>query len=195
MTILDDVIQQLSRLPGLGKKSARRIAYHLLSADTSLSRQLGTAIIELKERIRRCSVCGNFTETDTCTICQDLSRDRTLLCVVEQPQDIAVIEASHEFRGYYHVLHGVLSPLDGIGPDQLNMASLVYRVRQSGIQELIIATNPTLEGDTTALYLKQLFAADDARITRLALGLPVGGDLEYADRLTMARSLRARTTM
>jgi recombination protein RecR len=195
VTVLDDVIQQLSRLPGLGKKSARRIAYHLLSADDSLSRQLGTAIIELKDKIHRCTVCGNFTEGDTCAICQDYSRDKTTICVVEQPQDIGVIESSHEFRGYYHVLHGVLSPLDGIGPDQLNMASLVYRVRQQGVHEIIIATNPTLEGDTTALYLKQLFAADGASITRLALGLPVGGDLEYADRLTLARSLRARTTM
>ncbi len=195
MTILDEVIQQLSRLPGLGKKSARRIAYHLLSADVSLSRQLGTSILELKERIRRCSVCGNFTEQEKCIICLDSSRDYAQLCVVEQPQDIAVIEASHEFRGYYHVLHGVLAPLDGVGPDQLNLASLVYRVRQLGIQELIIATNPTLEGDTTALYLKQLFGGDSTVITRLALGLPVGGDLEYADRLTLARSLRARTTM
>jgi recombination protein RecR len=118
-----------------------------------------------------------------------------MLCVVEQPQDIAVIEASHEFRGYYHVLHGVLSPLDGIGPDQLNLAPLVYRIRQQPVRELIIATNPTLEGDTTALYLKQLFAADGVAITRLALGLPIGGDLEYADRLTLARSLRARTTL
>ena len=151
MTILDEVIQQLSRLPGLGKKSARRIAYHLLSADVSLSRQLVTSILELKERIRRCSVCGNFTEQEKCIICLDSSRDYAQLCVVEQPQDIAVIEASHEFRGYYHVLHGVLAPLDGVGPDQLNLASLVYRVRQLGIQELIIATNPTLEGDTTAL--------------------------------------------
>jgi len=195
MTILDDVIQQLSRLPGLGKKSARRIAYHLLSADAGLSRQLGTAIMELKDRIHRCSICGNFTEHDTCTICQDQSRDTSMLCVVEQPQDIAVIEASHEFRGYYHVLHGVLAPLDGVGPDQLNLSTLVYRVRQTVVRELIIATNPTLEGDTTALYLKQLFAGAETSITRLALGLPVGGDLEYADRLTLARSLRARTTM
>jgi recombination protein RecR len=195
MTILDDVIQQLSRLPGLGKKSARRIAYHLLSADESLSRQLGTAIIELKDKIRRCIECGNFTETETCGICQDHGRDRSMLCVVEQPQDIAVIEASHEFRGYYHVLHGVLSPLDGVGPDQLNLASLVYRIRQQPVRELIIATNPTLEGDTTALYLKQLFSADAVAITRLALGLPIGGDLEYVDRLTLARSLRARTTL
>ena len=195
MTILDELIQHFSRLPGLGKKSARRIAYHLLSADASLARQLGMAILELKERIHRCSVCGNFTEHDTCTICQDRGRDAGMICVVEQPQDIAVIEASHEFQGYYHVLHGVLAPLDGVGPEQLNLASLVHRVRGAGIHELIIATNPTLEGDTTALYLKQLFSAGGTKVSRLALGLPVGGDLEYADRLTLARSLRARTMM
>lgn len=195
MTVLEELIQQLSRLPGLGKKSARRIAYHLLSADEKVAKQLGTAIIELKDRIHRCTICGNFTEHDKCAICIEPGREQTILCVVEQPQDIAVIESSHEFRGYYHVLHGVLSPLDGVGPEQLNMNQLVYRIRQGIVKELIIATNPTLEGDTTALYLKQLFTQDDVFISRLALGLPVGGDLEYADRLTLARSLRARTAL
>jgi len=195
MTILDDLIQQLSRLPGLGKKSARRIAYHLLSTDKSLAKQLGTAISELQERIHRCEDCGNFTEHKKCHICIEQGRDRNILCVVEQPQDIGVIETSHEYGGYYHVLHGVLSPLDGIGPEQLNINQLVYRIRQGGVKEIIIATNPTLEGDTTALYLKQLFATDNVYISRLALGLPVGGDLEYADRLTLARSFRARTAL
>lgn len=195
MTILDDLIQLLSKLPGLGKKSARRIAYHILASDETFAQKLGGDIIELKRRVRRCSQCGNFTESELCTICTEAGRDSNVICVVEQPQDIGVIESSHEFRGLYHVLHGVLSPLDGVGPDQLFLAQLVYRVRQKGVGELIIATNPTLEGDTTALYIKQLFANDHVSITRLALGLPVGGDLEYADRLTMARSLRARTKL
>lgn len=195
MTILDELIQHLSKLPGLGKKSARRIAYHLLGKDEAVAADLGRMIIELRQRIHRCSQCGNFTENERCSICQEASRDRTMLCVVEQPQDIAVIESSHEFNGYYHVLHGVLAPLDGVGPEQLNMAGLVRRVREGAVRELILATNPTLEGDTTALYLKQLFANDDVSVSRLALGLPVGGDLEYADRLTLARSFRARTKM
>jgi len=192
VTVLDELIQQLSKLPGLGKKSARRIAYYILSSDRSLSQNLGSSIMELKDKIKRCVVCGNFTEHERCSICTEHGRDSSVLCVVEQPLDIPVLEASHEFRGYYHVLHGVLSPLDGVGPDQLNMSQLVHRVRQPGVRELIIATNPTLEGDTTALYLKQLFTQDSILISRLALGLPVGGDLEYADRLTLARSLRAR---
>ena len=195
MTILDDLILMLSKLPGLGKKSARRIAYHILASDESFAKKLGDDIIELKRRIKRCTQCGNFTEHELCSICTEVDRDPGTICVVEQPQDIGVIEASHEFRGLYHVLHGVLSPLDGVGPEQLFLSQLVYRVRQKNVNELIIATNPTLEGDTTALYIKQLLANDHVQISRLALGLPVGGDLEYADRLTMARSLRARTKL
>lgn len=195
MNALDDLIQSLSRLPGLGKKSARRIAYHLLQSDPSVSRKLSSQIGELKDRIHFCSNCGNFTEADLCPVCLEVGRDFSTICVVEQPQDIAVIESSHEYRGVYHVLHGVLAPLDGMGPDKLNLAQMVHRVRQGNVKELIIATNPTLEGDTTALYIKQLFLNEPLVISRLALGLPVGGDLEYTDRLTLARSMRARTTL
>jgi len=182
-------------LPGLGRKSALRIAYYLLRAEPGVSKNLGALIGELRERIKPCSVCGNYTEEDKCDICLDTRRDQSVICVVEQAQDIGVLEASHEFRGRYHVLHGVLAPLDGVGPDKLNIASLGHRLAGGQVRELILATNPTLEGDTTALYIKQLYAADGLSISRLALGLPVGGDLEYADRLTLARSLQGRTRL
>ncbi len=195
MNALEDLVSSLSRLPGLGKKSARRIAYHLLKCDQNLSDGIARQISDLKARIHSCQVCGNYTERPICEVCTQLGRDKQTICVVEQAQDIGVIENSHEYNGLYHVLQGVLAPLDGIGPEKLNIATLVQRVRANQIEELIIATNPTLEGDTTALYLKKLFEADQVKVTRLALGLPVGGDLEYADRLTLARSLRARTSM
>jgi recombination protein RecR len=195
MNSLDRLVQQLGRLPGLGRKSALRLGYYLLRSDASLSNQLGHLLLELKEKIRPCQICGNYTEETVCDICQDLRREDQTICVVEQAQDIAVLEASHEFRGRYHVLHGVLAPLDGVGPEQLNLSSLVRRVRDGRIEEIILATNPTLEGDTTALYIKQLFAQNDILVSRLALGLPVGGDLEYADRLTLARSLKGRTRL
>jgi len=195
MNALDQLVQTLSRLPGLGRKSALRIAYYLLRAEPGVSKNLGALIGELRERIKPCSVCGNYTEEDKCDICLDTRRDQSVICVVEQAQDIGVLEASHEFRGRYHVLHGVLAPLDGVGPDKLNIASLGHRLAGGQVRELILATNPTLEGDTTALYIKQLYAADGLSISRLALGLPVGGDLEYADRLTLARSLQGRTRL
>jgi len=192
---LENLIASLGKLPGLGKKSAVRMAFHLLKADraylTDLSRQLGT----LKDTIRRCSVCGTWTEADPCDICSDFSRDRTTLCVVEQVQDLMNLHATGEFRGLFHVLHGVIAPLDGIGPAELGLDRLERRVAEGGITEIILATNPTLEGDTTALYIHRMLGHRGVRITRLASGLPVGGDLEYADRLTIARSLKARTTL
>jgi recombination protein RecR len=192
MTVLDRLITQFSRLPGIGRKSASRIVYHLLTADPAFAARLAEDIGTLHDRIRRCSVCGAFTETEVCEICSDPGRDRSVMCVLEQPQDIAVIESSGEYRGMYHVLFGVISPLDGIGPEQLNLGGLPARLSREETQELILATNPTVDGDATALYLKRLFEPSGIRITRLALGLPVGGDLEYADRLTVARSLRGR---
>lgn len=155
---------------------------------------LGQLISTLPDSILRCSTCGNYSDMLTCPICQDPRRDRRLICVVEQPQDVAVLEASHEFNGYYHILHGVLAPLDGVGPAELNLDSLAERLKENSIiEELVIATNPTVEGDATALYIKKMFEHLDIRITRPALGLPMGGDLEYADRYTLARSLKGRT--
>lgn len=195
MTILDSLTEQLSRLPGIGKKSALRIAYYLLQADSAYTERLAGEIRELKSRIRRCSVCGNYTEHDPCDICTDPNRDRTTICVVEQPQDVAVLEGSREYHGLYHVLGGVISPIDGVGPEDLSISALVGRLHDEGVLEVILATNPTVEGDTTALYLVRMLEKRGVRTSRLALGLPVGGDIEYADRLTIARSLRGRTPL
>lgn len=195
MTTLELLIQNLSRLPGIGRKSASRIAYFLLKADSGYVETLSREIAELKSKIRSCTVCGNFSESDVCGVCDDPRRDRTLICVVEQPQDIPTIDSTNEFHGLFHVLGGVLSPIDGIGPESLNIARLISRVQREGVKEVIIATNPTVEGDTTALYLVKLLKESGAAVSRLASGLPVGGDLEYADRLTLARSLRGRTPL
>lgn len=195
MTVIDRLIQDLSRLPGVGKKSAVRMAYFLLQSDRAFTDDLLRHIEEMRDRVRPCSVCGNYTEEDPCDICRDPGRDRGVVCVVEQPQDVAVLEATKEYHGLYHVLNGTISPIDGIGAEDLNIASLRRRVHDEGIKEVILATNPTVEGDTTALYLVKLLEREGVRATRLALGLPVGGDLEYADRLTIARALKGRTDL
>lgn len=192
MNTLDEITESFSRLPGLGKKSAARIANHLLKCDANFMQRFANQIATLQQKIRPCSICGAWTENDPCPICQDQTRDKTVICVVEQPQDVSTIENSHEFKGLFHVLGGVISPLDGIGPDQLNIASLIARVNENGIKEVILATNPTVEGDTTALYIQRLLHDREVTVTRLASGLPVGGDLEYADRLTLARSFQGR---
>jgi len=192
---LEELIGHMSRLPGIGKKSATRIAYYLLRSDSSLSANLSQSLLRMRERIHPCPNCGNYTEIDPCTVCADTTRDVSTICVVEQPQDVAVLEATREYRGLYHVLMGVISPIEGIGPKDLTVARLVERLRNPAVTELILATNPTVEGDTTALYLVKLFEGSHVKTSRLALGLPVGGDLEYADRLTIARSLRGRTTL
>lgn len=195
MNALDQLIDSLSRLPGVGKKSETRLAYHLLATDSSYNRKLAEEIATIRERIVSCSVCGNYTEDDPCEVCRDPGRDRRVICVVEQPQDLAVLEQTHEYRGLYHVVGGVISPIDGVGPEDLRIGSLVARVEKERIEEVILATNPTVEGDTTALYISKMLEARTVRVSRLALGLPVGGDLEYADRLTIARSLRHRTSL
>jgi recombination protein RecR len=192
---LDALIANLSRLPGLGKKSAVRMAFHLLKADRNYLAELGRQIATLRDHIVRCSVCGNYTEADPCEICSDPTRDRTMLCVVEQVQDLMNLQATGEYRGLYHVLHGVIAPLDGVGPAELGLDKLERRVAGGEVREVILATNPTLEGDTTALYIHRMLASADVKLTRLASGLPVGGDLEYADRLTIARALKARAGM
>ncbi len=192
MTALERIIESLARLPGLGRKSASRLAYYLLRADEGFVQGLARDLRELREKIKSCPVCGNYTEEVPCRICRDPQRDRATLCVVEEAKDLVSVESTHQYRGLYHVLMGVISPIDGVGPDALRVDSLLARVVKEGIHEVIIATNPTVEGDTTAVYLAGRLKELPVRVTRLALGLPVGGDLEYADRLTLARALEGR---
>lgn len=186
------LIDELSRLPGVGRKSAQRLAFHLLNQEDADARRLAQAIIDVKEQMGTCRRCFNVTAEPECRICQDLRREPSLVCVVERAQDIAVIESTQEFRGSYHVLGGALSPIDGVGPSQLRIAELGERIDSEGITELIVATNPTVEGDATALYLARLLKPLGVMVTRLASGLPVGGDLDYADELTLGRALAGR---
>ncbi|MDR2376105.1 MAG: recombination mediator RecR [Treponema sp.] len=189
---IDRLVSLLSRLPGIGKKSAGRMVYYILDGDPAYARLLAGELEMLHQAIRRCSVCGSFTEADPCPVCADSGRDHSLICVVERPQDVRIIEESREFRGVFHVLGGLIAPLDGIGPDKLRIGDLLSRVRRGGIRELILAFNPTVEGDTTALYLQKLLKDLEVEVSRLASGLPVGGDLEYTDKLTLSRSFRGR---
>ncbi len=189
------LIDELSRLPGVGRKSAQRLAFYLLNAEDTDARRLAQAIIDVKEQMRLCHRCFNVTASDECTICRDVRREPTVVCVVERAQDIAVIESTQEFRGRYHVLGGALSPIDGIGADQLRIEELRRRVTQENISELIVATNPTVEGDTTAMYLSRELKPLGVTVSRLASGLPVGGDLDYADTLTLGRALAGRSEM
>ncbi len=197
MTILDQLINGFSRLPGVGRKSAARIVYFLLKADTEYLNTLSDLIRRLKPSIRKCTVCGMYTETELCDICSDHGRDSYLICVVEESRDVQTIESTGEFNGMFHVLGGVISPIDGVGPEDLSIRKLLARLTPDlegkEVREIIIATNPTIEGDTTALYLVSLLKNTDVLVSRLALGLPVGGDLEYADKLTLSRSLKGRT--
>ena len=195
MNALEELAESFSRLPGIGKKSAMRIAYHLLKTDSGFLNQFARELSTLHERIKQCSVCGTYTETDPCPICTSAKRDRSMICVVEQPQDVTTIEASKEFSGLFHVLGGVISPLDGIGPEQLSIGKLVERVQKENVQEVIIATNPTIDGDVTALYIQRALSGTNVKISRLASGLPVGGDLEYANKLTLARSFSKRQSL
>ena len=192
MTSLEQLARQLSRLPGIGPKSASRLAYHLIKSDPQYNRQLAQLIGTIQDIVFPCSICGSYTETDPCPLCSDASRDRGMLCVVEEPQDVVTILASGSYDGLFHVLGGALSPLEGIGPDKLDFTNLMKRIREGQFNEIIIATNPTEEGDTTAMYLRHLLKGTSVVISRLASGLPIGGDLEYADRLTLARSMRQR---
>lgn len=196
---LDRLVTLFSKLPGVGKKSAGRMAYHILDGDPAYARALADELAGLHRAIRRCGLCGGFTETDPCPICSDPGRDHGIICVVERAQDLRVIEESREFHGVFHVLGGLIAPLEGVGPNDLSIGKLIARLRGlspgQGVKELILALNPTVEGDTTALYLQKLLKDFPVEITRLASGLPVGGDLEYTDRLTLSRSFRGRTRM
>lgn len=195
MNSLERLISALAKLPGLGRKSAARLAYHLLRADPSFVRGLAAELVALRERIRPCRICGAYTEADHCRICTDPTREPSNVCVVEQPQDVETIEATGEFRGRYHVLMGVLSPLDGIGPEDLRIDRLLQRVRDEGVREVIVATNPTVEGEATALLLARQLRSLGVVTSQLAHGLPVGSDLEYSDRLTVSRALRGRVRL
>lgn len=192
MNSLDLLIKNLSSLPGIGKKSAARIAYHLLKADRNYCSNLARSISDAVEKIKSCTVCGNYTENEICDICSDAMRDSNTICVVEMPQDISVIESTGIFNGRYHVLMGHISPIEGIGPEQLSIRQLFARISRENISEIILATNPSVEGDTTALYIQKLLSGKTVKITRLASGLPVGGDLEYTDKLTLMRSIQGR---
>jgi recombination protein RecR len=189
---VQDLIDELGRLPGVGPKSAQRIAFHLLSADPVDVRRLVSALTEVKDRVRFCTICGNVSEQDECRVCRDPRRDLAVICVVEEPKDVVAIERTREFRGRYHVLGGAISPIEGVGPDDLRIRELMVRLADDAVTELIIATDPNLEGEATATYLARLIKPMGMRVTRLASGLPVGGDLEYADEVTLGRAFEGR---
>ncbi len=192
---IQDLIDELSRLPGVGPKSAQRLAFHLVKAQPEEARRLAEAIVHAKERISFCAECGNVAEGDRCRICRDEGRDRATLCVVEEPKDASTIEKAGVITGRYHILGGAISPLDGIGPEDLRVQELLDRVERDGVTEVIIATNPNLEGNATAMYVAALLKPLGVRVTRLASGLPVGGDLEYADEVTLSQALEGRREM
>ena len=189
------LIQQLTRLPGIGEKTAGRLAFYVLRADRSYAQALSEALLAVKDETRLCSVCFALTEADPCPICTDLTRSPEAICVVEEPADLLAVERAREFRGRYHVLHGALAPLDGVGPDELKIQPLLCRLRDGTVREVILATNPTAEGEATALYLARLIKPLGVRVTRIAHGIPVGGDLEYVDVMTVGRALEGRREM
>jgi len=190
--VVQDLIDELGRLPGVGPKSAQRIAFHLLQADAVDVRRLVNALVEVKEKVRFCTICGNVAEAEQCRICLDPRRDLTYICVVEEPKDVVAVERTREFHGRYHVLGGAISPIEGVGPDDLRIKELLTRLADGDVSELIIATDPNLEGEATATYLARLLRPMDLKVTRLASGLPVGGDLEYADEVTLGRAFEGR---
>jgi recombination protein RecR len=190
--VVQDLIDELARLPGIGPKGAQRIAFHLVAADPIDVRRLADALLLVKDRIRFCDVCGNVAEDEQCRICRDARRDLSVLCVVEEPKDVVAIERTREFHGRYHVLGGAISPIEGIGPDELRVRELMTRLADGAVQEVILATDPNLEGEATATYLARMLAPMGLRVTRLASGLPVGGDLEYADEVTLGRAFEGR---
>lgn len=189
---LANLINELSKLPGIGAKSAARLAYAILRKPEGEAEALAQAILEVREKIVRCTSCNNLTDVEPCAFCTDPRRDQTVLCVVEEAWNIPTVEAARDFRGLYHVLMGTLSPLKGVGPDEIDVAGVLRRVRAGGVREVILATNPNVEGEATAMYIAQQLRPLGARITRLGFGLPVGGDLEYADQVTMAKALEGR---
>ena len=189
---LEELVNQFARLPGIGRKTARRLAYSIIEQPESTAKQFADALINAKEKIRFCSVCQNFTDKEVCHICSDEKRDRSTVCVVEDPRDVAAFERTREYNGLYHVLHGVISPLDNIGPDKLKIKELIARLSSGEIKEIIMATNPTVEGEATSGYISKLVKPLGIKVSRLAYGIPVGADREYADEYTLARALEGR---
>ncbi|WP_158862506.1 recombination mediator RecR [Leifsonia sp. AG29] len=190
--IVQELIDELGRLPGIGPKSAQRIAFHILQTESFDVTRLAEVLMEVRDKVRFCAICGNVSEEETCSICRDPRRNPALICVVEEAKDVVAIERTREFRGLYHVLGGAISPIDGVGPDDLRIRQLMQRLADGTVQEVIIATDPNLEGEATATYLSRLLTTLDIRVTRLASGLPVGGDLEYADEVTLGRAFEGR---
>lgn len=192
---LQRLIEQFEKLPGIGKKTAQRLAFYVLSMPEAYASSFAEALVEAKRKIKYCNVCCNLTDGETCSVCADTTRDRTTICVVEEPQDVAAFERAREYRGTYHILHGTISPLDGIGPEQLRIKELMARLSDPELKEVIIATNPTVEGEATASYLSRMIKPMGIKVSRLAYGIPVGGDLEYADEVTLMRALEGRNTL
>lgn len=186
------LINELSKLPGIGGKTAQRLAFHILSLDESEVKQLAGSMVDAKAKMKYCSVCGNLTEHDPCDICSDKSRRQNVICVVENPKDVLAMERIREFDGLYHVLHGVISPMDGVGPEDINLKSLIVRLQNSDVNEVIVATNPNIEGEATAMYIARLLKGAGIKVSRIANGIPVGGDLEYADEVTLLKAMEGR---
>lgn len=193
--VLQDLIEELGRLPGIGPKSAQRIAFHLLAADSADVERLAATMLDVTRTVKFCTICGNVSQEDVCRICTDPRRDAAIICVVEEPKDVVAIEKTREFRGRYHILGGAISPIDGVGPDDLRIAGLLTRLADDTVTEVIIATDPNLEGEATATYLARLLSPLAVAVTRLASGLPVGGDLEYADEVTLGRAFAGRRAL
>ena len=189
---LNRLISELSKLPGIGGKTAQRLAFHILSLSETEATELANAITDAKKNMHYCSVCGNLTDKETCDICTDNGRDRTTICVVESPRDVLAMERVREFNGLYHVLNGAISPMDGIGPEDINLRSLIVRLQTEDVKEIILATNPTIEGEATAMYIAKLVKPAGIKVSRIAHGLPVGGDLEYADEVTLLKAMEGR---
>lgn len=189
------LIEQFERLPGIGRKTAQRLAFYVLDLPEKEARKFAEAILEAKEKIHRCSVCQNLTDGEVCPVCANDARDKRVICVVEDPRDVMAFERMREYNGVYHVLHGAISPMEGVGPEQLRIKELLSRVAAEDVEEVIMATNPTVEGEATAMYISRLLKPFEVRVTRLAYGIPVGGDLEYADEVTLSRALEGRSEL
>lgn len=192
---LNRLINELSKLQGIGNKTAQRMAFNILSMEDKEALSIAQAIIDAKTNMKYCSVCGNLTDIDPCAICSDSSRDRSVICVVESPKEVAAMERIREFQGFYHVLHGAISPLDGIGPEDINLKSLIMRLQDSEVTEIILATNPNIEGEATAMYIARLIKPSGITVSRIAHGIPVGGDLEYADEVTLSKAMEGRRNL
>lgn len=189
------LIEQFAKMPGVGRKSAQRFAFYILDLPQEKANEFAQAILDAKEKIRKCAVCGNLTDTELCSICAAKGRDHSLICVVEDPRDVLAFERTKEYNGLYHVLHGLISPMDGVGPDQLTIKELLARIQAGGVEEVVMATNPTVEGEATAMYLARLLKPLGVKVSRLAYGIPVGGNLEYADEVTLCRALEGRSVL